>query len=154
MCANNPNLNLRYIDFPKFFIWKNGNWQHRKRHSEKVISRMYMCSPRDKERFYLRILLTQVSGATFYESIRTINGILYNTYEEAAQQLGLLDKENNEFNKCLEEAANYQMPSKLQQLFASILLFCDPREFNAEKLLQNHFGNLNEDYLFQLQQKH
>jgi hypothetical protein len=24
--ADNPNLNLRYIDFPKFFIWKGGNW--------------------------------------------------------------------------------------------------------------------------------
>ena len=25
-CANNPNLNLRYIDFPKAYVWENGNW--------------------------------------------------------------------------------------------------------------------------------
>jgi ATP-dependent DNA helicase PIF1 len=73
MSANNPTLNLRYIDFPKFFIWKNGNWQQRKRHDAKIISRMYMCNPRDKERFYLRILLSQVSGATSYESVSTIH---------------------------------------------------------------------------------
>ena len=151
--ADNPNLNLRYIDFPKFFIWKGGNWQQRKRNHGKVISRMYMCSPRDKERFYLRTLLTQVSGATSYESVRTIDGIIYDTYEKAVRQLGLLDEENDEFDKCLKEAANYQMPSKLRQLFATILLFCDPREFNACKLLEDHLDNLNEDYLFRQQQQ-
>jgi len=150
MCANNQNdsiiRNLRYIDFPKYFTWKNNNWQQRKRGGEKVISRLYMCSLRDKERFYLRLLLTRICGAISYEAIRTINGILYNTFEEAVRQLGLLDEENNEFDKCLEEAATYQMPSKLRQLFASILLFCDPREFNAFELLKNHINNLDEDY--------
>jgi ATP-dependent DNA helicase PIF1 len=111
-----------------------------------------MCSPRDKERFYLRTLLIQVSGATSYESVRTIDGIIYDTYEKAVRQLGLLDKENDEFDKCLKEAVSYQMPSKLRQLFATILLFCDPREFNACKLL-NHLNNLNEDYLFHKQQQ-
>jgi len=55
---------LRYVDFSKEYIWKNGNWQPRKRGKDKVISRLYMCSPRDKERFYLQILLTQVYNAT------------------------------------------------------------------------------------------
>jgi len=118
MCANNQNdsiiRNLRYIDFPKHFTWKNNNWQQRKRGGEKVISRLYMCSLRDKERFYLRLLLTRICEVISYEVIRTIIGILYNTFEEAVRQLGLLDEENNEFDKCLEEAATYQMPSKLR----------------------------------------
>ncbi len=38
------------------------------------------------------------------------------------------------------------MSSKLRQLFASILLFCDPREFNTFELLKNHINNLNKDY--------
>ncbi|GBC01666.1 hypothetical protein RclHR1_04290002 [Rhizophagus clarus] len=115
---------------------------------------MYMCSPRDKERFYLKTLLTQVSGTTSYESVHTINGITYDTYEEAIQQLGsVFDEKNNEFGKCLKEAASYQMPSKLRQLFATILLFCDPKEFNACKLLEDYLDNLNEDYLFQQQQQ-
>ena len=89
ICKENQDhlfiANLRYIDFPKHFIWQNGNWQERKKGGEKVISRMYMCSPRDKERFFLRILLTQIHGATSYENIRTINGILYDTFEEAVR---------------------------------------------------------------------
>ncbi len=44
------------------------------------------------------------------------------------------------------------MPSKLRQLFASILLFCDPREFNAFELLKNHINNLDEDYEQQQEQ--
>ena len=119
---------MRYIDFPKSYVWKNGNWQQRKRGGDKVISRLYTCSPKDKERFYLRILLTQIYNAKSYENICTINGILYNTYEEAVRQLGLLDEDDNEFDNCLKEAATYQMPSRLRQLFATILLFCDPKD--------------------------
>src|SRR2546429_2100799 len=106
ICANTSNLNLRYVDFPKEYVWKNGNWHPRKRGKDKVISRLYMCSPRDKERFYLRILLMQVYNATSYEDLRTVNGILYDTYEEAVRQLGLLD-ENDEFDKCLKEAVTF-----------------------------------------------
>src|SRR5205823_12233705 len=124
----------------------------RQKGSQKVISRMYMCSPRDKERFYLRILLAQIPKAISYEAIRTINGFLYNTYEEAVRQLGLLDEENSEFDKCLKEAATYQMPSRLRQLFASILLFCDPRELNITKLYHTHIYNLSEDFIRQQKQ--
>ncbi len=105
-----------------------------------------MCSLRDKKRFYLRLLLTRICEAISYEAICIINRILYNIFEEAIQQLGLLDEENNEFDKCLEEAATYQIPSKLRQLFASILLFCDPKEFNTFELLKNHINNLDKDY--------
>ena len=153
ICESNKNdltiSNLRYIDFPKHFIWKNGNWQRRKQGGDKVISRLYMCSPRNKERFYLRILLSQIKGVVSYEDVRTIDGNLYNTFEETVRQLGLLDEEDNEFDRCLKESATYQMPSQLRQPFASILLFCDPREFNAYKLLYDHWENLDEDYYHQ-----
>src|SRR6266542_3486221 len=98
-----------------------------------------MCSLRDKKRFYLRLLLTRICEAISYEAICIINRILYNIFEEAIQQLGLLDEENNEFDKCLEEAATYQIPSKLRQLFAS-------KEFNTFELLKNHINNLDKDY--------
>ena len=99
---------------------------------------MYICSPRDKERFYLRILLTQIHGATSYENIRTINGILYNTFEKAVWQFGLIDDNDDEFNECLKEAITFKMPTELRRLFASILIFCDSREFDAKKLYNNY----------------
>jgi len=110
-----------------------------------------MCSPRDKERFFLRILLTQIYEATSYENIRTINGILYDTFEEAVRQLGLIDDDDDEFDKCLKEAVTFKMPTQLRRLFASILLFCDPREFDAKKLYNNYKNDLCEDYTRKLQ---
>ena len=116
MCANDrdSNSNLQYIDFPREYVWKKKEryWKPRQRNKEKVISRLYACSPRDKERFYLRILLTKVPGATCYEDLRTVNNIVYASFEEAVRQLGLLD-ENDEFDKCLKEAVTFQMPKQL-----------------------------------------
>ena len=38
------------------------------------------------------------------------------------------------------------MPSQLRQLFASILLFCDPNNFDANQLLKKYINDLSEDY--------
>ena len=108
---------------------------------------MYMCSIHDKQRFCLRLLLTQVRGATSYENVRTVNDHEYDTYEEAARQLGLLDEEDNEFDKCLEEAATFKLPSQLRRLFASILLFCDLLKVDAYQLLRKHFNSMSEDHI-------
>ncbi len=74
---------MYYINFLKHFTWKNNNWQQRKRDGKKVISRLYICSLRNKERFYLRLLLTRICETISYEAIHIINRILYNTFEEA-----------------------------------------------------------------------
>ena len=94
-------------------------------------------------------MLTQIFGATSYEDLCMINGNLYDTYEDAVRQLGLLD-ENDEFDKCLKEAATYKFPSRLRQLFASILLFGNPKEFNAYKLFRDNVMDLGEDYFHDL----
>jgi ATP-dependent DNA helicase PIF1 len=104
-----------------------------------------MCSVQDKERFYLRLLLTQIRGATSYEAVRTINEIVYDSFEEAVRQLGLLDEESNEFDKCLKEAAEYKMPSQLRRLFASILLFCNLEEVDPYTLFVKYFDDFIED---------
>src|SRR6266542_1566298 len=104
----------------------------------------------DTERFYLRLLLNHVQGATCFEDVKIVNGIYYDTYEEAARQCGLLDEQNNEIDNCLKEAVNYKMPSKLRQLFASILLFCNHEEnFKPEILLEKYIMDLSKDYYFQ-----
>ena len=90
-----------------------------------------------------------ITNVTNKQRIHIINGICYNTFEEAVWELGLLDKEDNEFNECLKEAATYQMPSQLWWLYAFILLFCDPKEFNAYKLFLEYIDDLNDDYLNQ-----
>ncbi|CAG7910398.1 unnamed protein product [Brassica rapa] len=40
-----------------------------------------------KEHFYLSLLLNKIKGSTSYEDIRTVNGILYTTFEDAYNAL-------------------------------------------------------------------
>ncbi|XP_065322969.1 uncharacterized protein LOC135930111 [Gordionus sp. m RMFG-2023] len=69
-------------------------WKPRQRQNN-IISRMYTVDPKSGERFFLRLLLLHVVGATSFEYLRTVNGVLYNTFKEAAFKRNLLvdDKE-------------------------------------------------------------
>ena len=83
---------------------------------------MYNVSPNDSERFHLRLLLLHVIGATSFADLRTYNGITYPPFKEAAMQRGLL-LNDSEWQLCLAEAASFQMPSQLRQLFSCICVF-------------------------------
>jgi hypothetical protein len=86
---------------------------------------MYFASPAQRERFYLRMLLTVVTGATSFQDLRTVNGTAYATYKQACIAMGLL-QDDQEWVQCLTEAAVMQLGSSLRSLFATILLHCNP----------------------------
>jgi len=86
---------------------------------------MYFASPSAGERFYLRTLLTVVKGATSFEDLRTVNGILCPTFKDACKERGLLH-DDQEWIQCLKEAADMQTGSQLRVLFATILLHGTP----------------------------
>src|SRR6202050_3360675 len=90
-----------------------------------AIGRMYFASPSSGEHFYLRTLLTIVKGATSFEDLHTVDGVLCPTFKEACKQRGLLH-DDKEWIQCLNEAADMQTGSQLRTLFATILLHCTP----------------------------
>jgi hypothetical protein len=51
---------------------------------------MYFVHVASGERFYLRLLLTVVAGATSFENLRTIDGVVYPTFQAACGAMGLL----------------------------------------------------------------
>ena len=59
---NNAHQYL-YHNIPNHYTFYNKKWSLRKRDSKKVIGRMYLCSPSEGERFYLRLLLLHVKAA-------------------------------------------------------------------------------------------
>lgn len=78
-------------------------------------------SPRTGELFYLRALLLHRPAYSFAD-IRTINNVLYPTFQEAASALGLF-KDDLEGQEIMKEAiASFCSPSQFQFLFAHILL--------------------------------
>ncbi|CEP09067.1 hypothetical protein, partial, partial [Parasitella parasitica] len=80
---------LLYPDFCERYTFHKTKtsryWQPRRGGFGAIIGRMYTVSPRDIEKYHLRLLLLHVPGATSYESLRTVNGVLHNTFQAAAR---------------------------------------------------------------------
>lgn len=110
----------RYIDMPKYCTWdsKNRIWKWPRRGHYNVIGRMYTVNPKNTELYYLRYLL--------FTDLRTVNDIIYPTYAEVCLVLGLT-RDDNEWDKCLEEASNFKFPRGLRGLFVNILVNCSPK---------------------------
>jgi hypothetical protein len=92
-----------------------------------TIGRMYFASPAQGERFYLRLLLTVVPGATSWEDLRTFEGTVHQQYKDACMARGLLD-DDGEWRACLQEAGDRQPGQLCRMLFAVILLNGPPTE--------------------------
>jgi PIF1-like helicase len=133
---SNPDANTTtYQNFPRSWVYetKTKKWKPRQRGN--AIGRMYFASPSSGERFYLRTLLTVVSGATSFAHLRTVHGVEHNTFKEACNALGLLE-DDHEWRNCLREAGEMQTGYTLRMLFATILFHCNP---TAPALLWNQF---------------
>ncbi|XP_057290909.1 uncharacterized protein LOC130613606 [Hydractinia symbiolongicarpus] len=145
---NGENHNARqylYPDIPLHFVFNNDRkaWTPRRNFNLKIVSRMYSVSPRAGELFYLRMLLLHTCGAKSYEDLRTVDGNVAETFRETCLLGGLL-QDDTEWNNTLEEAVNFQMPRQLRQLFAIILIHCEPSD--PFTLWTRYKGSMCEDY--------
>ena len=112
----------------------------------KTIARLVTVSPRDVERFYLRILLLRVPGACSFSDLKIFNGAVYPSYREAAFARGLIN-DDSEWIKCMEEATLSAMPHSLRLLFCIILTQCNP---SSPLTIWNRFKfDMSEDFLIQ-----
>ena len=114
-----------YNDFPQTWVYDKKNKKWTPRQQGFAIGRMYFASPSSGERFYLRTLLTVVKGATSFEDLHTVDGVLHPTFKDACKERGLLH-DDQEWIQCLKEAADMQTGSQLRTLFATILLHGTP----------------------------
>ncbi|XP_020972608.1 uncharacterized protein LOC110269246, partial [Arachis ipaensis] len=71
--------------------------------------------------YYMKILLAVQRGCTTYESIRTINGITYSSFQDACYSMGLLC-DDREFITAINEVAELASGHHLRKLFAMLLI--------------------------------
>ncbi len=109
------------------FTWTNGTKKWTIRQRGCCVGRLYFISPSAGERYFLRTLLTKVKGAVSFEVLRTINGVVHDTFKSACIALGLYDSDD-EWNACLEEAVGMRTGLQLWSLFVTILAFGVPSE--------------------------
>jgi hypothetical protein len=111
-----------YHEIPEHYTWNRvgeKGW-HKKKGGKLCLGRMYSVSPKQDELFYLRMLLLHIKGAQSWQDLMTCDGILYDTFKESAAARGLLD-DNEEWIKYFEEAASFNMPRMLRQLFVTAI---------------------------------
>jgi hypothetical protein len=54
---------------------------------------MYFVHSAAGEQYYLRMLLSIVCGATSFENLHTVDGIIYSSFKEVCIALGLLQND-------------------------------------------------------------
>uniref|UniRef100_A0A453ESA7 ATP-dependent DNA helicase n=3 Tax=Aegilops tauschii subsp. strangulata TaxID=200361 RepID=A0A453ESA7_AEGTS len=144
---------ILYRDFPEYYTWqrRGKSWQERKRAAVFQVGRIVSAHPAEGERYYLRVLLNHVTGATSYEDLRTVDGQVMPTFREAAEKRGLIEADNT-LDDCMTEAELFRMPSSLRRLFTTILVFCEPSD--VRNLWNNHLEAMSEDYSRNCKCKH
>ncbi|XP_052201712.1 uncharacterized protein LOC127807714 [Diospyros lotus] len=111
---------LTYVEFPTKFVWNNSGreWQPRKKGFS--IGRMFYVAPGTGELYCLRTLLNIVRGATTYDDIKTVNGVVYSSFRDACYALGLLN-DDKEYIDGIMEASQWGTTHSLRNLFATLL---------------------------------
>ncbi|GFU37581.1 uncharacterized protein TNCV_4275001 [Trichonephila clavipes] len=109
----------------------------------------YTVHPKQRECFYLRLLLVNVPGPTSFEFLRTVNGRVFNTYQDACRELQLLEDDNH-WDLTLADAALTSTPNNIRQLFAIILTTCYPSQ--AQTLWEKYKNCMTEDILHRIRQ--
>jgi hypothetical protein len=112
---------ILYREFPEHYRWIPGRklWQQRKQASAQI-GRIVYANPAEGERYFLRVLLNHVRGATSFEDLRTVVGVTYPTFREACEKRGLIETDRL-IDDCLTKATTFQMPCALRRLFAIFL---------------------------------
>lgn len=144
--GENPDARaFKYQYVPEHFTWNDGRctWQPRRQMS-KTLGCIAEVSPENGELFYLRMLLGHVRGALSFEYLRTVNGVLHDTYLSACRALNLLYNVD-EYDRCLREARETRAPNRLRVLFA--LIACEMRNNNMDPVRITDLWNRYRDDL-------
>ena len=72
---------------------------------------MYSVTPKDRARFYLRLLLLHVKGAKSFDDLKIVDGHPFDSYEEACRARGLLI-DDTEWDRTLNEASLFASPKQ------------------------------------------
>ncbi|KAJ4810606.1 ATP-dependent DNA helicase PIF1 [Rhynchospora pubera] len=123
-----PNARrLKYCQIPEEYVWNSKHKMWTLRIQRTRLGRMYYVHPSLGELYYLRLLLAEICGATSFESLRTINGVVYRTFQEACKVACLID-DSSEWIHAINDAATWSTSYQLRKLFIYILIHSEPAD--------------------------
>ncbi|XP_057455304.1 uncharacterized protein LOC130746629 isoform X2 [Lotus japonicus] len=111
---------LTYAEFPSYFVYNEDSHTWHPRKKIYSIGRLQYIPHGVGELYYLRILLTRQKGCTTWESIRTIEDVVYPSFHDACYALGLL-ADDREFIDAIVEANDLASGNQLRKFFVMLL---------------------------------
>lgn len=150
---------LLYKDYPKYFTFNDitKEWQKRKYHVD-IVSRLQKVDVKDRERYYLKILLNHIAGATSFDDLKKFDGLEFSTHFDAVKYLGLIENDD-QWHQTIQEAVLISSAKYCRELFAYIIVFCPISEPNKvwnkykEEFcddLHKDFPSLNNDQIYKM----
>jgi hypothetical protein len=146
---NDGTVHHLYCDFPRHLTFNKREkmWNPRTRYGRfPTIGRVNIVHPSAGDVFYLRLLLhnEHAKGKRDFVDLRTVNGVVAPTYQEACRQLGLL-QDDTEWDHVLTDAALTHMPPQMRDLFVMLLEFCNPAD--PTMLFESHWADMGDEYV-------
>ncbi|XP_045453744.1 uncharacterized protein LOC123663048 [Melitaea cinxia] len=147
---------LTYDKVPAYYTWNQNTKKFQRRKQGAVVlgypgvrktdalGRVYVVHPNNAECFHLRLLLHVIKGPTSFRSLRTFEGVTYDTFQGACKAMGLLEDDSH-WESTLSEAAICCSPKSLRCLFAIMISFCQITD--PHLLWQNYQESMSEDIL-------
>ena len=118
---------LKYEDYPKKYRWdkKERIWCEKQRQGgfPEQIGSMFRIHPSSGEKFYLRLLLKHVGGATSHDNLKVVGNMRHETFFEACVARRLV-RDDSQWRECLEEASELRLPEGIRLLFCNIIINC------------------------------
>ncbi|EMR68302.1 putative atp-dependent dna helicase pif1 protein [Eutypa lata UCREL1] len=126
--AHTDGREILYQDFPTHYRWNPGvKWTRYKRDVAGKIGRIYFVHPNAGERFYLRLLLISVPGATGWADLQRVGDVQYRSFEESCRARGLLE-DDRYWEMFFEESKVSASGRQLRGLFAYALGIGDVKQ--------------------------
>ena len=85
----------------------------------------------------------QVPSPTCFADVRTVNGKVHATYEDACRDRGLLTDDET-WNLTMDEAALMYSPAQVRSVFAQLLAYAEVSD--PLKFYNNHISQMAEDF--------
>ncbi|EFP93666.2 uncharacterized protein PGTG_19561 [Puccinia graminis f. sp. tritici CRL 75-36-700-3] len=146
-----PARSLLYHEIPKYFRWSKKKRFKGRKQASNMIGRLYHAMINQGKRYFLRLLLLHRKGATCPEDLRTVGTRIFDTFREAADELGLLVR-NRHYSESMADAAHWMTGSGLRFMFCMLLLHSPPA--NPKKLLNDFLEHLSDDLMYRLQHRY
>lgn len=145
LCRTRPeSRRFTYQEIPEHYVWDSGKCIWKERKKGQCVGRLNSSHYTAGELWYLRMLLCRVKGPTCFSDLGIVDGITYNTFQEACAASGLLN-DDNEWHEAILENVSTTMPNQLRSLFVHIIVNCQVSD--VLKLWKSHWRSMADDIL-------